>query len=127
MHHDRRLVVQGHPLLPVRVIFVPPRVQDRCWFGLVRSAEGLLQEPQKVCALGVWPGHGLQCGGLGAVVGDRRPVEDVDAGVGFRRCRFLGTGIWGGGPCPALAPSGVEEVDDALSCGCLAVPLQGLG
>ena len=43
------------------------------------------------------------------------------AGVGFRRCRFLGTGSWGGGL------SGVAEVDDALSCGCLAVPLLGLG
>ena len=99
----------------------------RCWFGLVRSAEHLLQEPQEVCALGVRPGHGLQCGGLGGVVGHRGLVEDVDAGVGFRRCRFLGTGSWGGGPCPALAPSGVEEVDDALSCGRLAVPLLGLG
>ena len=127
MHHDRRLVVEGHPPLPVGVIFVPLGVQDRCWFGLVCSAEGLLQEPQEVCALGVWPGHGLQCGGLGGVVGDRGLVEDVDAGVGFCRCRYLGTGSWGGGPCPALAPSGVEEVDDALSCGCLAVPLLGLG
>ena len=127
MHRDRRLVVEGHPPLPVGVIFVRLRVQDRCWFGLVRSAEGLLQEPQEVCAFGVWPGHGLQCGGLGGVVGDRRLVEDVDAGVGFRWCRFLGTGSWGGGTCPALAPSGVEEVDEALSCGCLAVPLLGLG
>ena len=93
----------------------------------LRSAEGLLQEPQEVCAFVVQPGHGLQCGGLGGVVADRGLVEDVDAGVGFRRCRFLGTGSWGGGPRPALAPSGVGEVDDALSCGCLAVPLQGLG
>ena len=41
-----------------------------------------------------------------------------------------GAGFWGpvvGGACPALVPSGVEEVDDALSCGCLAVPLLGLG
>ena len=109
------------------VIFVPLRVQDWCWFGLVRSAEGLLQEPQEVCALRVWPRHGLQCGGLGGVVGDRGLVEDVDAGVGFHRCRFLGTGRWGGVLCPALAPSGVEEVDDPLSCWCLAVPLPGLG
>ena len=108
------------------VIFVPLRAH-RCRFGLVRSAEGLLQEPQEVCALGVWPGHDLQCGGLGGFVGDRGLVEDVDAGVGFRRRRFLGTGSCGGGPCPARAPSGVEEVDDALSCGCLAVPLLGLG
>ena len=82
------------------------------------------------CAKGVtrvWPGHGLQCGGLGGVVGDRRLVEDVDAGVDFRRCRLLGTGSCGGGPCPARASSGVEEVDDALSCGCLAVPLLGMG
>ena len=88
MHRDQRLVVEGHPPLRVGVIFVPLRVQDRCWFGLVRSAEGLLQEPQEVCALGVWPGQGLQCGGLRGVVGDRRLVEDVDAGVGFRRCPF---------------------------------------
>ena len=47
--------------------------------------------------------------------------------MGFRGRRFLGTGSRGGGPCPARAPSGVEEVDDALSCGCLAVPLLGLG
>ena len=52
-------MVEGHPPLPVGVIFVPHRVQDRCWFGLVRSAEGLLQEPQEVCTLGVWPRHGL--------------------------------------------------------------------
>ena len=67
MHRDRRLVVEGHPPLPVGVRFVPLQVQDRCWFELVRSAEGLLQEPQEVCALRVWPGHGLQCGGLGGV------------------------------------------------------------
>ena len=127
MYRDRRLVVEGYPPFPVGVIFVSLWVQDRCWFGLVRFAEGLLQEPQEVCALGVRPGHGLQCGGLGGVVGDRGLVEDVDAGVGFCRRRFLGTGSWGGGPCPALAPSGVEEVDDALSCGCPAVPLLGLG
>ena len=127
MYRDRCLVVEGYPPFPVGVIFVPLWVQDWCWFGLVRFAEGLLQEPQEVCALGVRPGHGLQCGGLGGVVGDRGLVEDVDAGVGFRRRRFLGTGSWGGGPCPALAPSGVEEVDDALSCGCPAVPLLGLG
>ena len=77
--------------------------------------------------MGVWPGQGLQCGGLGRVVGDRGLVEDVDAGVGFRRRGLLGTGSCGGGPCPAWAPSGIEEVDDALSCGCLAVPLLGLG
>ena len=127
MHRDRRLVVEGHPLFPVGVIFIPLRVQDRCRFGIVCSAEGLPQEPQESCALGVWPGHGLQCGCLGGVVGDRRLVEDVDAGLGFRRCWLLGTGSSGGGPRPARAPSGVEEVDDALSCGCLAVPLLGLG
>ena len=120
-------MVEGHPPLPVGDIFFPLRVQDRCRLGLVCSAVGLPQEPQEVCALGVWPGHGLQCGGLGEVVGDRGLVEDVDAGVGFRRRRFLGTSSCGGGPCPARAPSGVEEVDDALSCGCLAVPLLGLG
>ena len=103
MRRDRRLVVEGHPPLPVGVIFVPLRVQDRCRFGLVRSAEGLLQEPHEVCALGVWPGHGLQCGGLDGVVGDRGLVEDVDAGVGFRRRRLLATGCSGGGPCPARA------------------------
>ena len=52
MHRDRRLVVEGHPPLPVGVIFVPLRLQDRCRFGLVRSAEGLLQEPQEVRAFG---------------------------------------------------------------------------
>ena len=50
----------------------------------------------------------------------------------MRAWPYAGAGFWGpvvggGGPCPALAPSGVEEVDDALSCGCLAVPLLGLG
>ena len=60
-------------------------------------------------------------------MGDRGLVEYIDAGVGFRRRWFLGTGSHGGGPCPARAPSGVEEVDDALSCGCLAVPLLRLG
>ena len=127
MHRDRRLVVEGHPPLPVGVIFVPLVVQDPCRLGLVRFAEGLLQEPHEVCALGVWPGHGLRCGGLGGVVGDRGFVQDVDAGVGFRRRRFLRTGSCGDGPCPARAPSGVEEVDDTLSCGCLAVLLLGLG
>ena len=127
MHRDRRLVVEGQPSLPVGVILVPLRVQDRCWFGLVRSAEGLLQEPKGVCAFGVRCGHGLQCGSLGGVVGDRGFVEDVDAGLGLRRRRLLGTGSSGGGPCPARAPSGVKEVDDTLSCGRLAVPLPGLG
>ena len=127
MHRDPRLVVEGHPPLPVGVILVPLRVQDRCRFGLVRSAEGLLQEPKEVCALGVRPGHGLQCGGLGVVVGDRGFVEAVDAGVGFRRGRLLGTASCGGGLCPARAPSGVEEVDDGLSCGRLAVPLWDCG
>ena len=59
MHRDRRLVVEGHPPLPVGVMLVPLRVQDRCRFGLVHFAEGLVQEPQEVCALGVWPRHGL--------------------------------------------------------------------
>ena len=127
MYRDRRPVVEGHPPLPVGEIFVCLRVQDRCRFGLVCSAGGLLQEPQEVCALGVWPRHGLQCGGLGGVVGDRGHVGDADAGLGFRRRRFPGTGSRGGRPCPARAPSGVEEVDDALSRGCLAVPLLGLG
>ena len=72
-------------------------------------------------------GHGLQCGGLGGVVGDRGFIEDIDAGVGFCRRRLLGTGSCGGGPCPARAPSGVEEVDDTLSCGRRAVLLLGLG
>ena len=110
MYRDRHLVVEGYPPFPVGVIFVPLRVQDRGWFGLVRSAEGLLQEPQEVCALGVRPGHGLQCGGLGGVVGDRGLVEDVDAGVGFCRCRFLGTGRLGGravsGPGPVRRRGG---------------------
>ena len=59
MYRDRRLVVEGYPPFPVGVIFVPLWVQDRCWFGLVCFAEGLLQESQEVCALGVRPGHGL--------------------------------------------------------------------
>ena len=119
-------MVEGYPPLPVGVIFVPLRDKDRCRFGLVCSAEGLFPEPKEVCALGVLPGHGLQCGALGGVVGDRWFVDDVDAGVGLRRRRLLGTGSCGGGPCPARAPSGVEEVDDTLSCGRLAVPLLGL-
>ena len=59
MQRDRRLVVEGHPPMPVGVILLPLRVQDRWRFGLVRSAEGLLQGTQEVCALGVWPRHGL--------------------------------------------------------------------
>ena len=59
MHRDRRFVVEGHPPLPVGVILVSLRVQDRWLFGLVRSAEDLLQKPQEVCALGVWPRNGL--------------------------------------------------------------------
>ena len=66
MYRDRRLVVEGYPPFPVGVIFVPLRVQDRCWFGLVRSAEGLLQEPQEVCALG--GGAGMACS-VAALVG----------------------------------------------------------
>ena len=77
--------------------------------------------------MGVRPGHGLQRGGLCGVVGDRGFVEYVDVGVGFRRRRLLGTGSCGGRPCPARNPSGVEEVDDTLSCGRLAIPLLGLG
>ena len=80
------------------VIFVPLRVQDWCQFGLVCSAEGLFQDPKEVCALGVWPGHGLQCGGLRGVVGDRGFVEDVAAGAGFRRLRLLATGSFGPDP-----------------------------
>ena len=60
-------------------------------------------------------------------VGDRGLIEDVDAGVGFRRRWLLGTDGCGGGPFLARALSGVEEVDDTLSCGCLAVPFLGLG
>ena len=49
----------------------------------------------------------------------------------MRAWASVGAGFWGpvvggGGPCRAPALSGVEEVDDALSCGCLAVPLLGL-
>ena len=116
MHRDRCLVVEGHLSLPVGVVFVLIRVQDRCWFGLARPAEGLFQERKEVFALGVRPGHSLQSGGHGGVIGDRGPREDVDAGVGFRRRWLLGIGGSGGGPLPARAPSGVEEVDDTLSC-----------
>ena len=127
MHRDRRLVVEGHPSLPVGMVLVPLRVQDWCRFGLVCSAEGLFKKPQEVWAFGVRPGHDLQCGSLGGVVGDRGLVEDVDAGGGFCRRQLLGTGSCGAEPCPARAPSGVEEVDDALSCGRLPFPLLGLG
>ena len=116
-------MVEGHPSLPVGAVFLPLRVQDWCWFGLVRSAEGLFQEPKEVCATGVWPGHGLQCGSLGGVVGDQRLVEDVDVGMGFRRRWLLGICGRGSGTSSAGAPSGVEEVNDTLSCGRLGAPL----
>ena len=93
---------------------------------LVCPVEGLLREPKEVCNLGVRSGHGLQYGDLGGVVGDGGLVEDVDAGVGFRRRWLLETGGSGGGPFPARAPSGVKKVDDTLSCGCIAVLLLGL-
>ena len=126
MYRDRCLVVEGHPSLLLGVVFVPLQVQNRCWLGQVKPAEGLFREPKEVCALGAWPGHGLQCGGLGGVLGDRGLVEDVDAGVGFRRRWLLGIGGPGDGPSPARAPSGVEEVDDTLGCGRLAASLLGL-
>ena len=66
--------------------------------------------------MGLWPGHGLQCGGLAVVVGDRGLVEDVDAGVGFRECWLLGTGGRGDGLSPARVPSGVEDANDVRSC-----------
>ena len=66
MHHDRRLVVERHPPLPVGVIFVPLRLQDRCWFGLVRSAEGLLQDPRRSAPWGC--GSGMACS-VAALVG----------------------------------------------------------
>ena len=69
MYRVRLLVVEGHPSLPVGVVFVPLWIQDRCWFGLVRPAEGLFQERKEVYSLGMRPGHGLQCGSLGGVVG----------------------------------------------------------
>ena len=107
MQRDGRLVVEGNPLLPVGVIFAPfpgprsvlVRAGPLCG-GLAPGAPGGLR-------LGGVARAWLAVCGLGGVVGDRRLVEDFDAGVGFRRCRFLGTGSWGGGPCPALAPSGV--------------------
>ena len=76
--------------------------------------------------MGVWPWHYLQCGGLGGSVGDHRLVEDVDARVGFHRRWLLRISGHGGGPSPAGALSGVEEIDDTLSCGRLAAPLLGL-
>ena len=115
-----------YPFFPVGVVFVPLRVQDWCWLGPVRPAEGLFEEPKEVCALALRPGHGLQCGGLGGVVGDRGLIEDVDAGVGFRRRWLLGVGDRGGGPLTARALSGVEEVNDTVSCGCLATLPLGL-
>ena len=126
MYLDRCLAVEGHPSLPVGLVPVPFWDQDRCLFGLVCPAEGLFQDPKEVCALRLWSGHGLQCGGLGRAVGDCWLVQNVDAGVGFRRRRLLGISDRGGGPSPARAPSGVEEVDDTLSCGRLAAPLLGL-
>ena len=119
-------MVGGHPSLPVGVVFVPIRIQDRCWFRLLRPAEDLFPEAKEVCALGVWPWHGPRCGGLGGVVRDRGLVEDDDAGVGFRRRWLLGIGGRRGGPSLARAPSGVEEVDDTLSWRRLAAPLLGL-
>ena len=49
----------------------------------------------------------------------------------MRAWASVGTGFWGpvvvgAGRDRPLAPSGVEDVDDALSCRCLAVPLLGL-
>ena len=76
--------------------------------------------------MGVWPGHSLQCGGLGGVVADRGLVEDVDAAVGICTRWLLGICGRGGGPSPARAPSCVEEVDDSLSCGGFVAPLLGL-
>ena len=127
IHRHRCLVVDGHPSLPVCVVFVPLRVQDRCQFGLVRSAEGLFQESKEVCALGLRPGHGLQCGGPVGVVGDRGLVEDDDTGLVFRRRRLLLIGGRGSGLSPARAQSGVQEFDDTVSSGCLAAPPLGLG
>ena len=76
MYRDRCLVVEGHFLLPVGVVFVPLPVQDWCWFGLVCPVEVRFLKPQEVCTLAVWPGHGMRCGGLGGVIDDR----------GLRRC-----------------------------------------
>ena len=126
LHRDQCLVVEGHPSLPVGVVFVSLLFQDWCWFGLVRPAEGLFQEPNEVCALEVRPRHCLQCGALGGVVGDSGLAEGVDPGGGFRRRWLLGIGGPGGRPFLARAPSGVEEVDDTLSCECIAAPLLGL-
>ena len=120
-------MVEGRHLLPVGVLFVSLRIQNWCSFRLVRPAEGLFKEPKEVHALGVQPGHGLHYGDLGGVVGDRGLVEDVDAGVGFRRRWLRGTGGCGGGPFAARALSGVQEVDVTLRWGCLAVPHLGLG
>ena len=63
--------------------------------------EGLLQEPQEVCALGVWPGHGLQCGGLGGVTaGSLRMLMRTwaSAGAGFLGPVFVGAGRVRPGP-----------------------------
>ena len=122
MHRDRCIVVAGHPSLPVGVVFVPLRV----WFGMAHRMKGLFKEPKDVCSLGLWAGHGLQCGGLGGAVGDCGLVEDVDTGVGFRRCWLLGIGGRGCGPSPARPPSGVEGVDATLRCGRPAAPILGL-
>ena len=74
--------------------------------------------------MGVWPGHGLQCGGIGGVEDGRRLVEDVEWGLGFSRRWLLG--IRGRGPGLSPARAGVEEVDDTLTCGRPAALLLGL-
>ena len=53
--------------MPEGMVIVTLRVKDRCPFGLVRSAEALLQEPKEVCALRMpavaWPAVWRPCWG----------------------------------------------------------------
>ena len=41
VYRDRCLVFEGHPSLPVSMVFVPLLVRDWRWFELKRPAEGL--------------------------------------------------------------------------------------
>ena len=112
MHRDQQIVVEGRPPVASGRDICSPLGPGSVLVRAGPLCGKLVPGPQEVCALGVLPGHGLQCGSLGGVVGDRRLIEDVDAGVGFCRCRLLGIGSCGGGACPARPLSGIEEVND---------------
>ena len=67
MHRDRRLVVEGHPLLPVGVVFVSPRVQEPVpvsgWSALRRACS---RNPSRSTPSGC--GLGMACN-VAALVG----------------------------------------------------------